>query len=103
MPFDTNQKFKMVDQSGRQTSGKHAWGDHSLELWAPLIIRKEEIDAEVKRLAALPRPNNGVRRTQFVHPQCEPGLLSFAPGIGVSLDVLLPGERTKPVRQNSSA
>lgn len=102
MPFDINQKFKMVDQSGRQSPDTNTWGDHSLELWAPLVIRKEEIDAEAKRLAALARPNNGVRRTQFVHPQCEPGLLSFAPGIGVSLDVLMPGERTKPVRQNSS-
>ena len=50
MPFDTNQKFKMVDQSGRRGPDTNTWGDHSLELWAPLIIRKEEIDAEAKRL-----------------------------------------------------
>ncbi len=102
MPFDLNQKFKMVDQSGRQSPDKHTWKDHSLELWEPLVISKEEIEAEVERLADLPRPNNGVRRTQFVHPRCEPGLLSFAPGIGVSLDVLLPGERTQRVRTNAS-
>ena len=102
MPFDFDQKFKMVDVSGRQTPDVHTWKDHSMDLWAPLIIRKEEIDAEVERLASLPRPNNGVRRTQFVHPQCEEGLKSFAPGIGLSLDVLLPGERTQRVRTNSS-
>lgn len=102
MPFDFEQKFKMVDASGRQTPDTHTWKDHSMDLWAPLIIRKEEIDAEVERLSALPRPNNGVRRTQFVHPQCEEGLKSFAPGIGLSLDVLLPGERTQRVRSNSS-
>ena len=49
MPFDFNQKFKMVDQSGRQGPDTNTWGDHSFDLWAPLIIRKEEIDAEAKR------------------------------------------------------
>ena len=102
MPFNFNQKFKMVDQSGRQSPDKHVWKDHSLDLWEPLIISKEEIDAEVQRLADRARPNNGVRRTQLVHPRAEEGTLSFAPGIGVSIDVLLPGERTQRVRQNAS-
>jgi gentisate 1,2-dioxygenase len=102
MPFDLNQKFKMVDQSGRQSPDKHIWKDHSLELWEPLVIRKEEIEAEVDRLAQKARPNNGIRRTQLVHPRAEEGTLSFAPGIGLSIDVLLPGERSQRVRQNAS-
>ena len=102
MPFDLNQKFKMVDQSGRQSPDKHTWKDHSLELWEPLVIRKEEIEAEVDRLAQKARPNNGIRRTQLVHPRAEEGTLSFAPGIGLSIDVLLPGERTQRVRTNAS-
>jgi gentisate 1,2-dioxygenase len=64
---------------------------------------KEAIDAEIDRLASLPKPNNGVRRSRFVHPRSvDEKAHSWAPGVDVSLDVLLPGERTKAVRQNSS-
>jgi len=91
----------LIDQSGKQAPAQHTHGDHSLNLWEPLIIPKEAIDAEVARLAALPKPNNGVRRTLVVHPR-DVQKLGLAPGIDVSIDVLLPGERTKPVRQNSS-
>ena len=76
MPFNLNQKFKTIDQSGRQTPDQHTWKDHSLDLWEPLIIRKPEIDAEVDRLASKARPNNGIRRTQQVHPRAEEGTLS---------------------------
>jgi gentisate 1,2-dioxygenase len=95
-------KAKLIDASGRQTPNEHLWGDHSLDLWEPFIVSSEEIDAAVERLAALPRPNNGVRRTYFVHPRAEDGTLSFTPGISCSLDVLLPGEQTAFVRQNAS-
>jgi gentisate 1,2-dioxygenase len=93
---------KLVDASGRQTTDNHKWGDHSLDLWEPFIVSKEQIDAEVERLASIPRPNNGVRRTHFVHPRAEDGTLSFTPGISCSVDVLLPGEETAFVRQNAS-
>jgi gentisate 1,2-dioxygenase len=71
------------------------------DLWAPIVITKEQIDAEVDRLAALPPPANGRRRAVIVHPRnkLSEGL---APGIQVTLDVLLPGERTVPYRQNST-
>lgn len=90
-----------IDKSGRQAPDKHTHGDHSLQWWEPIIVPKERIDEEVTRLAALPAPNNGTRRTMIVHPQ-DAQRLGFAPGIDVSLDVLLPGESTAPVRQNSS-
>ena len=64
-------KAKLIDASGRQTSDTNTWGDHSLDLWEPFIVSKEEIDAEVERLSATARPNNGVRRTYFVHPRAE--------------------------------
>lgn len=72
-----------------------------LDLWPPVVITKEEIDAEVDRLAKLPKPSNGLRRSLIVHPsnKLSKGL---APGIQVALDVLLPGERTIPIRQNST-
>ena len=70
-------------------------------LWPAVVIPKEAIDAEIERLASEPRPANGRRRSLIVHPsnKLSHGL---APGIEVALDVLLPGERTVPFRQNST-
>ena len=36
---------------------------------APVVIPKEEIDAEIERLASLPQPDNGRRRSVIVHPR----------------------------------
>lgn len=69
--------------------------------WDPIVITKEEIDAEVARLAALPRPANGRRRSYVVHPSNMKSR-GLAPGIEVALDVLLPGEETVTFRQNST-
>ena len=93
---------KLVERSGRQSPDSHIWGDHSLDLWDPFIVRKADIDAEAERLSEIAAPNNGVRRTYFVHPKAEDGTLSFTPGISCSLDVLNPGEETAFVRQNAS-
>ena len=67
----------------------------------PVVIPREAIDTEVERLAALPRPDNGRRVSVIVNPASGPGEC-LAPGIAVSLSVLLPGERTSPLRHNSS-
>jgi gentisate 1,2-dioxygenase len=72
-----------------------------IELWAPVVITKEEIDAEIDRLASLPQPDNGRRRSVIVHPRNKIST-GMAPGIEVTLDVLKPGERTVPYRQNST-
>jgi len=66
---------------------------NDLDLWPPVVITKEEIDAEIERLASLPVPANGRLRALIVHPRNK---LSngLAPGIQVALDVLKPGERT---------
>lgn len=69
--------------------------------WEPIVITKEQIDAEIERLAAMPRPANGRRRSYFQHPRNERSI-GLAPGIQVSLDVLLPGEETSTFRQNST-
>lgn len=69
--------------------------------WAPYVIAKEVIDAEIQRLASIPRPGNGRRRAFFVHPS-NTRSNGLAPGIQVSLDVLLPGEETATFRQNST-
>jgi gentisate 1,2-dioxygenase len=72
------------------------------DLWPALLVPSEAIEAEVARLTALPPPGNGRRRALIVHPRAtEPGL-GLAPGIQVALEVLLPGERTRPIRHNST-
>ncbi len=73
-----------------------------LERWTPVVIPKEQIEEQVKRLAGGPAPANGRRSALIAHPESkEPGL-GLAPGIRVTLDVLLPGERTQPIRHNST-
>jgi gentisate 1,2-dioxygenase len=67
----------------------------------PVVIPREAIEAEVERLAGRPRPDNGRRVSLIVNPASGPGEC-LAPGIAVSLSVLLPGERTRPIRHNSS-
>lgn len=93
---------KLIDQSGSQAPATKKWGDHNLNMWDPLIVPKARMEQEMQRLADIAKPDNGVRRTRFVHPRCSDSSMAFAPGIDVSMDVLLPGERTAPVRQNSS-
>ena len=71
-------------------------------LWPPVIISKEEIDAEVGRLAGLPAPADGRRESLIVHPLADPGSPGLAPGIQVKLSVLKPGEKTKAFRHNAT-
>lgn len=83
----------------RDISGREA---EDLDYWEPVIFSAEEIDAEIERLADAPAPANGRRESLFVHPRAtEPGL-GLAPGIQVTLSVLKPGERTMPIRRNST-
>ena len=72
------------------------------ELWPAWLVPGEVIDAEIDRLAGVDAPENGRRRALVVHPQSQEPGLGLAPGIRVSLDVLLPGESTAPIRYNSS-
>lgn len=69
--------------------------------WAPVVISREQIEAEIERLAELPRPANGRRRSYIRHP-ANTRSNGLAPGIEVALDVLLPGEETVTFRQNST-
>jgi gentisate 1,2-dioxygenase len=72
------------------------------DLWPSIVIPREDIDAEIARLAGLPRPADGRRRSLIVHPLSQGAGLGLAPGIQLSLEVLNPGERTSPIRHNSS-
>jgi gentisate 1,2-dioxygenase len=73
-----------------------------LDLWPSYIIPKEAIDAEIERLASGPRSAEGWRRSLIRHPRSDGAGRGLAPGIRVTLEVLLPGESTPLVRHNST-
>jgi gentisate 1,2-dioxygenase len=70
--------------------------------WPPITITREMIDAQIERLADLPRPASGRRQVMFVHPSAASPGQGLTPGVRVTLDVLKPGEETVPVRNNST-
>lgn len=70
--------------------------------WKPIVVSREQIEAEIERLASLPKPSNGRRAAAIVHPQATAPGLGFAPGIDVTINVLKPGEATVPARRNSN-
>jgi gentisate 1,2-dioxygenase len=90
----TEAAARFVDRTGTVAA--------SLDLWPAVVIPKEDLDTEVERLAALPAPANGRRVSLIVHPRAQAPGLGLAPGIQVSLNVLKPGERTQPIRHNST-
>ena len=87
--------MSFVDVSG---AGAPAEPDY----WDPVIFRAADIAAEVDRLASLAPPDGGRRESLFVHPRSAHAAPALAPGIRVTLSVLLPGERTRPVRHTST-
>jgi gentisate 1,2-dioxygenase len=89
-------KAVFLDQSGAPAPAPTG------RLWPALVVPKESIDAEIVRLAALPRPADGRRTSWIAHPSADPASPGLAPGIRVSLEVLLPGEETAPIRRNST-
>lgn len=70
--------------------------------WAPVLVSKAEIDAEIERLASLPNAEGGRRASMIVHPDAIPGAPGLAPGICLIMSVLKPGERTEPFRHNAT-
>jgi gentisate 1,2-dioxygenase len=72
------------------------------EMWEPIIVTKAEISAEIDRLESGPAPATGRRESLIVHPRASAPGLGLAPGIQVTLSVLLPGERSVPLRHNST-
>ncbi len=82
-----------VDASGQKARPPH--------IWKPLLITREMIEAEVERLASLPRPANGKRIGRIIHPSAGPGM-GLSPGTEVSLQVLKPGEQTSFTRTNAN-
>jgi len=92
----------MTDQSGVFHDRTGVSQDQPLDLWPSIVIAKEEIDAEIERLADLARPDNGRRESLIVHPRATKPGLGLAPGIRLTLSVLKPGEKTKAFRHNAT-
>jgi len=90
----SEQKVKFIDRSGTPAP--------KLNLWPAVVISREEIEAEVERLTSLSPPATGRRTSLIVHPYAEEPGLGLAPSIRVALNVLKPGEQTKPIRHNST-
>ena len=86
-------EFEFVDLTG-QPEPPHQPG-------TPVVIPREAIEAEAARLASLPPPANGRRVSMIRNPATGVGN-GLANGTAVALSVLKPGERTKPIRHNSS-
>ena len=92
----------LVDHSGTKSAAMHPETAQPAREWWPVTVTRETIEAEIERLAALPRPANGRRQTLFVHPSADPRYPALNPGVRVTLEVLLPGEETTPIRHNST-
>jgi len=92
--FDS-QRAAFADVSGASATDNNQY-------WAPVVITKAEIDAEIERLASLPAPGNGRRESLIVHPMAPASAPGLAPGIQVKLSVLKPGEETAPFRHNAT-
>ncbi|MCS8129884.1 hypothetical protein N1E91_11735 [Pseudomonas aeruginosa] len=70
--------------------------------WSPILVTREAIEAEIERLADMPLPADGRRSSLIVHPLCTDGSLGFGPGVDITINVLKPGEQTRPLRRNSN-
>src|SRR5262249_33453091 len=88
-----NDGVKFIDQTGSSAA--------RLELCEPVVIKRERIEKEIERLAALPAPENGRRISLVSNPATGIGN-GLTNGIGVSICVLGPHEKTQPIRHNSS-
>ncbi len=93
---------RLVDTTGQPLGAAPPQNLKPARDWPPVTITGETIDREIQRLADAPRPANGRRQVMFVHPAApEPGR-GLTPGVQVTLDVLLPGEETVPLRRNAT-
>jgi len=95
------QGFKFIDRTGAANPDRLTLSkENRQKFMAPVVVKKEMIDAEIERLAGLPSPANGRRMSLVTHPETGVGD-GLTPGIAVSINVLKPGEKTAPIRHNS--
>jgi gentisate 1,2-dioxygenase len=81
----------LIDRSGRSVQ--------EYRPLKPVLIKAAQLEGEIERLAE--GAFRGSRRASIVHPSLTRSH-GLYPAVSVSLNVLLPGERTQPHRHNSS-
>jgi gentisate 1,2-dioxygenase len=86
--------YTLVDVSGAVPT--------PIEPWNPVLVTREAIEQEIERLLDQPVPQDGRRATCVVHPSCTDGTLGFGPGVDVIINVLKPGEQTRPLLRNAN-
>src|SRR5258708_38831096 len=84
---------RFIDQTGKAPS--------KIDLWPAVVIAKETIDAEIERLANLPKPANGCRRPLMAHPAHQLST-RLAPGIGAATGGRRRGASPRPYRPASA-
>ncbi len=97
---DFRKDFPRLDGQFIDRTGAAASDDNNY--FPPIVVTREQIDAEVERLASSALPANGRRESLVVHPYAEANAPGMTPGIQVKLSVLKPGERTLPFRHNAT-
>lgn len=70
--------------------------------WSPLLVPKSSIEGEIRRLSSAKVQEGVPRRSFIVHPDAPAGSRAFAPGLAVSINVLLPGEQISLLRDNAT-
>lgn len=74
----------------------------SMDLWEPVVVRADEIEAALDQLATGSAGVDGRREVSVVHPRSSYPAMGLAPGIEATFGILLPGESTVIRRRNSS-
>jgi gentisate 1,2-dioxygenase len=97
-----NASAVIIDRTGQPIADNRFDSGRPSDVWPPITITAAQIDALIQQLADHPRPANGRREAKIVHPQAVILGQGLTPGIQVVLSVLLPGEETTAVRQNST-
>jgi len=85
---------RFLDLSGKEPNGP--------SFWAPVKVPRRSIEEAIARLADRPAPANGRRAMSIVHPSSVAPGLGLAPGVEVVINVLKPGESTRPMRRNAN-
>jgi gentisate 1,2-dioxygenase len=70
--------------------------------WPALLIGRLEIEAEIARLVDVRRAPGERRASEVVHPVSRGSVPGVAPGLSVSINVLLPGETIEVPRDNAT-
>lgn len=94
MVSSTNNQFRFADVSGPIND--------ELDIWESVLIPRAAIEEQIEALSEGPTPDSGRRASTIIHPRSTAPGLGLAPGVDVTINVLMPGEETRPMRRNAN-